>query len=182
MDIRCGLEKTKVVRLNPGRAASSLGIDLVNLDAKIHEAQQKQADLVILMMPTFDRYTYATFKNLVDRKYGLRSIHIAKPALLEREDQASKYMSNIVQKVNFKTGGINASIKSIETLLGKSTLVLGADVVHPGIAAFEESPSIACIVGSVDDKTGQFFGSARLQSKDKTDREVSSTRKISGGP
>ena len=81
-------------------------------------------------------------------------------------------MSNIVQKVNVKMGGINASVEGISTMLGKSTLVLGADVVHPGTLAFEESPPVACIVGSVDEQAGRFLGSARLQSKDKKDREV----------
>lgn len=82
-------------------------------------------------------------------------------------------MVNIAQKTNLKTGGINASVEKISEMFGKKTLVLGADVVHPGIGAFPDSPSIACIVESIDNQAGQFLGSARRQSKDKKDREVS---------
>jgi eukaryotic translation initiation factor 2C len=87
---------------------------------------------------------------LTDRNYGLNSICLAKPEATESSKNFGKYMTNIAQKINFKTGGINSSVKDIGGLLGGSTLILGADVVHPGMKAYEESPSIACIVGSVD--------------------------------
>lgn len=80
-------------------------------------------------------------------------------------------MTNVAMKVNFKMGGTNAMADALRNF-GKETLVLGADVVHPSSAAFDGCPSIASIVGSVDDNATNYLGSMRLQSKPKTDREV----------
>tara|TARA_R110002003_G_scaffold171_3_gene13893 strand:- start:57642 stop:58448 length:807 start_codon:yes stop_codon:yes gene_type:complete len=169
MKRRCNVDPSFVVRVNLGIDETSL--KTTTLDAHLAAARTAKAHLVVFMLPSPDRFNYGDYKRLADRKYGLRSICLAKPSQLD--SQIGKYMSNIVQKVNFKSGGINAQVNGIAALLGnKRTLVLGADVVHPGHLAFEESPSIACIVGSVDDEAGRFFGSARLQSKDKKDREV----------
>jgi hypothetical protein len=172
---RCHLDGDKVERVNPKFRNTSLQYGDVLAD-KVEQASRLGADFVVLMISTFDRHKYAEFKSLVDRKYGMNSVCIAKPELLEK--QADKYMTNIVQKFNFKTGGVNASVEGIEGLLDNNTLVLGADVVHPGLNAFEESPSVACIVGSVDNQGSKFYGSARLQSKDKADREVSRTHTL----
>ncbi|KAI4671213.1 uncharacterized protein J4E88_009246 [Alternaria novae-zelandiae] len=170
---KCGLANTQVVRVNPGNNAATIGSG-ENLQSKMAEAVSLKADLVILMLSYPDRHVYAHFKKLADKQFGIRSLCVAKPSHLETlgTDQITKYMSNITQKINIKFGGINASVEYISDALGKNTLVLGADVIHPGIGAYENSPSIACIVGSVDHEAGRFLGSARLQSKDKTDREI----------
>jgi eukaryotic translation initiation factor 2C len=75
-------------------------------------------------------------------------------------------------KVNLKFGGINHSTSDVRARIHK-TLVLGADLSHPGPGAIFGCPSIAAVVGSVDDNGGKFLGSMRLQTKqDQTDREV----------
>ncbi|EMC99396.1 hypothetical protein BAUCODRAFT_65525 [Baudoinia panamericana UAMH 10762] len=45
----------------------------------------------------------------------------------------------------------------------RTTIVIGADVTHPGVTSAEGTPSIAAVVGSVDDQFTQFPGSTRLQ-------------------
>jgi eukaryotic translation initiation factor 2C len=71
-------------------------------------------------------------------------------------------------KANLKMGGINHSAFSkcgnIADWL-KTTLVLGADVTHPGNGALLGCPSVAAVVGSVESTGGRFLGSIRLQSE-----------------
>jgi eukaryotic translation initiation factor 2C len=42
-------------------------------------------------------------------------------------------------------------------------MLLGADVNHPSVASIERCPSIAAMVGPVDNRGGRFLGSMRLQ-------------------
>jgi len=179
MSRRLCMSKQAITRLNPGVAASSLQGDSFEkeLDQRLDEAQKAGAGLVILMLSEFDRSIYPRFKDLADRKYGLRSICVAKPEQLDKKDQdIKKYMTNIAQKINLKYGGVNSAVDGIDLA---NTLILGADVVHPPIAAFEGCPSIASLVGSMDSQGGMFLGSMRLQSKDKKDREVSARLALS---
>jgi eukaryotic translation initiation factor 2C len=180
LDRKCGLASNQVVRVNPGDNAAVIGPGQ-NLESKVQHAVASKADLVVLMLSLPDRHMYANFKKLADKHFGIRSLCIAKPSQIGilGTNTATKYMSNITQKINIKFGGINASVEYISEALGKKTLILGADVIHPGSGAYENSPSIACIVGSVDHQAGRFLGSARLQSKDKTDREVSHYMEVS---
>jgi eukaryotic translation initiation factor 2C len=82
-------------------------------------------------------------------------------------------MTNIMMKINLKLGGINHIVQPVADRLRKDTMVLGADLIHPGTGAYPGTPSIAAIVGSVDDHAGMCLGSMRLQNIHKTDREVS---------
>jgi hypothetical protein len=164
MNRRCGASVNTVTRLN--NDTSLAGSDL---KTKMEQASNSGAQLVVLMIPSFDRFIYREFKDLADRSFGLRSLCLAKP----EQFGSSKYMSNVAQKLNTKFGGVNSSVDGMSKFLGKNTLVLGADLVHPSAGAFGDMPSIACIVGSIDNQGGTFPGSAQLQSKDKDDREVS---------
>jgi eukaryotic translation initiation factor 2C len=82
-------------------------------------------------------------------------------------------MTNVMMKLNLKLGGVNHIVDAVKTELKADTMVLGADLIHPSPNAFPSTPSIASMVGSVDDHAGKCLGSMRLQSIDKTDREVS---------
>jgi hypothetical protein len=174
MHRRLKMNISQVTCVNRGGAAATLADNNGNMEHLMMEAQTSRAGLVVLMLPSPDRATYASFKNLADRQLGLRSLCVAKPSQLADVGSRSiaKYMTNIAQKINIKFEGFNAQVEGISEALGSNTLVLGADVIHPGYGAFDDSPSIACIVGSVDNQAGRFLGSARLQSKDKKDREV----------
>jgi hypothetical protein len=168
MSRRYRMDSKNVVRTDPDAALTTLRGK--TLEERLQEAKPAGATLVILMLPSFDRYHYTILKDLADRKFGLRSICIAKPAQFD-ERSAKMYMTNIVQNINFKYGGVNSAVDGIDL---SKTLILGADVVHPPVIAFEECPSIASMVGSVDAQGGRFLGSMRLQSVDKKNREVSS--------
>jgi eukaryotic translation initiation factor 2C len=73
-------------------------------------------------------------------------------------------------KMNLKASGINHTTRFLEDIFSK-TLVLGADVIHRSSGSIPGCPSIAAIVGSVDDRSGRYLGSMRLQDREK--KEVS---------
>lgn len=88
-----------------------------------------------------------------------------------------------MMKAKIKCGGINHTAggpvdpKSMSYITAityqiKDMMLLGADVTHPSVASIEGCPSIAAMVGSVDNWSGKFLGSMRLQDQDKKDREV----------
>ncbi|KAH7092237.1 ribonuclease H-like domain-containing protein [Paraphoma chrysanthemicola] len=167
MRLRCQIAAKDVKCLTPNAASSTL--KGTALEEKLREARKSNAQLVVLMLPWPDKRIYTDFKNLADRQFGLRTLCVANPGKLDKPVDAQKYMANIAQKINIKYGGINASVEGIDL---KTTLVLGADVVHPPKTAFDESPSIASMVGSTDKEGGAYRGVMRLQSKDKRDREI----------
>ncbi|KAL1606847.1 hypothetical protein SLS60_004256 [Paraconiothyrium brasiliense] len=139
---------------------------------KFRAAEDACADLMLLIIPAFNREIYRVYKNLADRVYSMRSICLTiKQDNLGKSQNMSKYMTNVAMKVNFKLGGVNTVVQELKNF-GNDTLILGADVVHPGTAAFEGCPSIASIVGSLDQSATKYLGSMRLQSKPKMDREV----------
>jgi eukaryotic translation initiation factor 2C len=170
MGLRLQMSAQNVICLNPNGIPERL--DGGNLESLVKQAKSLRADLVVLILPSPNRFVYAEFKTLADKEYGLHSLCVAKPAELDPARRA-KYMTNIAQKINIKFNGVNSRVEEVIKYLGNDTIVLGADVIHPGPAALPDAPSIACMVGSVDPYGGKFLGSTRLQSKDKKDREVS---------
>jgi len=172
------LSMTTVTRLNPVETtAYSPDNQASNIEGKLRDAKSKGAELVLLIIPSKDRVIYRSYKELADRKYGLQAIclTIKRDNLPKTLDQPStnamtKYMTNIAMKVNIKKGGVNSIVDGFSL---KETLILGADVVHPGSAALESCPSIASVVGSIDPSVTRYLGSMRLQQNDKDDHEVS---------
>jgi hypothetical protein len=77
----------------------------------------------------------------------------------------------LVHEHSVKLGGINHSTTNVRINM-QNTILLGADLSHPGPGAIQGYPSIAAIVGSVDDDGGKFLGSMRLQTLAHSDREV----------
>ncbi|KAF1983195.1 stem cell self-renewal protein Piwi [Aulographum hederae CBS 113979] len=67
-------------------------------------------------------------------------------------------------KVNMKTGGINHTIEGVSAQL-RDTMILGADVTHPGAGSLPCMPSIAAVVGSIDAEGSKLCGSMRRQTE-----------------
>ncbi|EME42707.1 hypothetical protein DOTSEDRAFT_106595, partial [Dothistroma septosporum NZE10] len=77
-------------------------------------------------------------------------------------------------KLNVRLGNQNHSVpaKSLEAAIpdydkNKNVMILGADVVHPGTKSVAGTPSIAAVVGSIDDRFAAYRGSARTQDQGK---------------
>ncbi|KAI0576754.1 Piwi-domain-containing protein [Pyrenophora tritici-repentis] len=72
--------------------------------------------------------------------------------------------------MNMKLGGDNHWLdeNELEKVLGgkdkkQNTMILGADVIHPGSSSKIGAPSIACVVGTIDSRFMSYRGSMRLQ-------------------
>lgn len=123
---------------------------------------------VLILLNDNKSQPYSTIKRLCDTVMGTKTICVTRPKI---ERPQPSLFSNLVLKHNIKQGGINhAVMKNAGTdqkpiirngfaELGSDTMVIGADVIHPG----GDTPSIAAIVGSVDGHFATFPGSIRLQ-------------------
>jgi hypothetical protein len=65
-------------------------------------------------------------------------------------------------KINIKLGGINYVVNGISIKL--NTMVVGADVTHPGRGPYESAPSIAGVVATAEHNYVHYIPPARLQS------------------
>jgi eukaryotic translation initiation factor 2C len=130
----------------------------------------EKAKIVALLLPKRDISTYQIFKDMADREFGLRSMVLTEGKI---KGDLKPYFGNVMLKTNIKFGGVNHTTNLVKSKLQQGDLmILGADVTHPSSGAVEGCPSIAAIVGSVDNYGGKYFGSMRLQDKDKKDHEI----------
>jgi eukaryotic translation initiation factor 2C len=148
----------------PNPTETSLGNELNNL---LQSAVQAP-DIVILLLKSKDQAIYSDFKWLTDKLFLLQSICVTEANMRPKRDAwnnnnaLGQYMANVAMKANLKGGGINHTAKGVDKWLS-DTLVLGADVTHPGSGALQGSPSIAAIVGSRGPTGGSFRGKMKMQ-------------------
>ncbi|PSN59424.1 Piwi-domain-containing protein, partial [Corynespora cassiicola Philippines] len=127
----------------------------------------KEGDVSLIMLADKDIDTYATIKRIGDFHFGQHTICATKKTLSSKNiDQT---YSNLAAKLNMKMGGINYHVSptKLGAVLGADrktrTIILGADVTHPGAGSKLGMPSIVCLVGSVDASFMKYLGSMRLQ-------------------
>jgi eukaryotic translation initiation factor 2C len=149
---------------------------------QLENIARESPDIVVLMLRQKNQEHYSMFKYLADKMFVIHSICVTeanfkpKPKPLYRDGPLldwthpnaprhwTQYAANVVMKANLKNSGWNHSASGIEPTL-KDTLILGADLTHPGTSAVEGCPSIAAVVGSVHSSGGKFPGMLRLQPK-----------------
>ncbi|KNG50855.1 hypothetical protein TW65_01833 [Stemphylium lycopersici] len=68
-----------------------------------------------------------------------------------------------LQRVNIMHGNINFAVQPLPPISTRKLLVVGAHISHPGSSSASSCPSVATLVGSVDDALVHYPGSARLQ-------------------
>jgi eukaryotic translation initiation factor 2C len=128
-----------------------------------------KADFAILLLKKKSIPVYSAFKDVVDRYASLQSLCMTQAPNAKRGScnaDITQYMANIMMKANLKFGGSNHTVhfdnSDIKANL-QGTLVLGADVTHPGSGSLVGCPSIAAVVGSIDSNAAKFRGSMKLQ-------------------
>jgi eukaryotic translation initiation factor 2C len=139
--------------------------DTAGVDFGLKQALTNNANFVLLVLKEKNVTVNFEFKNQTDRRYGMHSLCITeKPNFKKgRLGNLGPYFGNVM-KSNLKAGGTNHSVEGVSNIL-KNMLVLGADVTHPNKNSLYGTPSIAAVVGSVDELGGKFLGSMRLQPK-----------------
>lgn len=136
---------------------------------------EKSATILVILKQK-DQAKYPLIKRAAELRFGIKTVF----AVAERGGQNTRPFdpesgANIALKYNLKGNGCNhyladEEFKSLRAISANSsaapvadTIVLGADVTHPGRGATEGTPSIAAVVGSTDDAFMHFPGSMRLQ-------------------
>ncbi|KAF8626746.1 hypothetical protein AX15_004709 [Amanita polypyramis BW_CC] len=77
-----------------------------------------------------------------------------------RNNRINQYHNNLILKINMRMGGINFAPSGDR--FGKiPTMVLGADVSHPGLGS--QQPSVSALVGSVDRWYTRYVSATRVQ-------------------
>lgn len=125
-------------------------------------------DCSLIFVEREDSDKYAIIKRIADLQYGSHNLCAVASKIKETGNRRDQHFSNLALKVNMKRGGAGHYLdenKLNERLGGRRTdmIILGADVTHPGPNTKLGSPSIACVVGSVDEYFMNYPGSMRLQ-------------------
>lgn len=146
----------------------------VVIDQALERANKAGASLVVLVLPdsssAYASY-YRRFKSMGDQVYGMRSVCIAEDKIRGKNSRHFvAYLSGVALKLNLKLGNWNWELPPpmIEKVMQDKnnkldTLILGADVTHPGAGSVPGTPSIAAVTGSVDGLCGRMPGSMRRQ-------------------
>ena len=134
-------------------------------------------DCTVVLLPWEENessYSYPTIKRIADF-YGRHVICVKEDKiwLWDRRDKIWKVndqtASNLALKINMKFNGENHRLdldllnSAISNKDRKRTIVMGADVAHPSPGARDGCPSVASVVGSVDENFMRYQGSMRLQ-------------------
>lgn len=153
-----------------------------DVEIAVTTALQNKPSLIILILPAKDKENqakYSQFKSVMDQKHGLPSLcmcasklyssvrHSTNPA--DPGSAIAGHVRNVGMKLNLRLGNVNHSLDPAafyvlpKTGDEEDTIILGADVIHPGALSIEGTPSIAALVGSVDDSYSKYLGSMRRQ-------------------
>ncbi|KAB8071607.1 Piwi domain-containing protein [Aspergillus leporis] len=117
---------------------------------------QKDPQLLLIVVPDKNAFTYLRIKKSCDCRWGvpsqvLQSAHVAKAN--------PQYISNVLMKVNAKLGGTTARAvpKVTDAALKPRSMIIGADVTHPTLGVW--SPSMAAMSVCMDAFGGRYWGS-----------------------
>ncbi|KAJ1670039.1 hypothetical protein EV182_008459, partial [Spiromyces aspiralis] len=115
---------------------------------KVFKESGERPELFLVVLPTTAASLYNSIKRLAYIKFGvqtqcMQAKHLNRPNL--------QYCANLCLKINVKLGGINSTIppEELSVLAAEPTLILGADVSHPG-PGMGHRPSTASVVGSIN--------------------------------
>ncbi|KAJ4305566.1 hypothetical protein N0V90_001097 [Kalmusia sp. IMI 367209] len=137
------------------------------LDAAYNALTRQDCLFVILNKDPHYMDNYAEIKRAADIRHGRHTLC----ALTNKVRHANpQFLSNLCLKIAMKKE-VASHYLDATTLarefgnvdVRNSTLILGADVTHPGASSKVGYPSVACVVGSVDNKFMNYPGSMRLQ-------------------
>ncbi len=112
--------------------------------SEYQEARKEKFNLVVLADTS--SHNYSTIKRISEIIEGV----ITQCILAKNLDKLlmPNFMGNLLLKINVKLGGANWILEN-SIFADKRTILIGIDVNHPGIGD-DRSPSIACVVGSIN--------------------------------
>ncbi|KAJ5093056.1 hypothetical protein N7456_008917 [Penicillium angulare] len=119
---------------------------------------RKEPQLLIIIVPNKDAFTYLRIKKNADCRFGVPSQVLQ---AVRCQDNRPQCHSNVLMKVNAKLGGItNRAIpKTSKTNLRPHSVIIGADVTHPSLGVW--TPSISALTVSNDTHGVSYMGGAQ---------------------
>ncbi|KAH7333964.1 Piwi domain-containing protein [Rhizoctonia solani] len=124
--------------------------------------------IVLIVLSSQDKAIYNGIKHLCDVQLDVLTVCVQAAKF---KDDKPQYNANVALKFNAKLGGINHVVdpqdKVMAWVRAQPTMMIGSDVTHPSPGSARGTPSIAAVVGSVDNQFGQFPASLRLQESKK---------------
>ncbi|KIO16425.1 hypothetical protein M407DRAFT_33926 [Tulasnella calospora MUT 4182] len=128
-------------------------------------ATGKMPNLIVVVLPDLAEDIYTRIKNAGDIKIGVAT-QCLRAQKCGPEKGNEQYFVNVCLKINAKLGGINV-IPKPETVRfltdpATPTIVIGADVHHPG-PGVTNRPSYAAVVGSVDSDASRYIAVSKPQ-------------------
>ncbi|OMJ22450.1 Protein argonaute-3 [Smittium culicis] len=104
--------------------------------------------MILCILPSTSSVLYGKIKSAAYTELGVHTQCMVGKNIFKPNPQ---YCANLCLKMNVKMGGISAALKptSLPIVSEAPTIILGADVTHPGIGELDR-PSIAAVVGSMD--------------------------------
>lgn len=116
---------------------------------------QKDPQLLVVVVPDKNSFTYLRIKKSCDCRWGVPSQVLQSGHVTKSNPQ---YVSNVLMKINSKLGG--ATARAISKVNGASlrpqSVIIGADVTHPMRGVW--TPSIAAISVSADPFGARYWG------------------------
>lgn len=124
--------------------------------------------IVLVVLSNQDKAIYNGIKHLCDVQLDVLTVCVQASKF---KDGKPQYNANVALKFNAKLGGINHVVDPTDRVMAwvraQPTMMVGSDVTHPSPGSARGTPSIAAVVGSVDNTFGQFPASMRLQQSKK---------------
>ncbi|KAG8185286.1 hypothetical protein JTE90_023895 [Oedothorax gibbosus] len=148
-----------------GRPASVETVDLrrTSVNKVLNDVKNRyNADLAVCVVPVQNKSIYGELKQAAETVLGLVTQCIKDENVVKKCNPP--LVSNLCQKINAKTGGVNNSLTPGETppILRRPVIIIGADVTHPGPSQ-DIKPSIAAAVGSLDAHPSRYAVTIRAQ-------------------
>ncbi|KAH6928600.1 hypothetical protein HPB50_017370 [Hyalomma asiaticum] len=105
---------------------------------------------------------YSPLKNVAETDLGIVTQCVTDQSITKKCNRAT--VTNILQKVNAKLGGINNTIpQEVKTIVfNRPVIIMGADVTHPAPTEMNK-PSVAAVVASVDRYAFRYIATFRIQ-------------------
>jgi len=137
------------------------------IEARMTELVNMGVTFIVVTMPQKSSIYYSEVKRVAEIVLGVMTQCVVKNNIQKTMQKMDRMTTaNIALKINTKMGGINSKTQADalaqKVLLEQSTLVLGIDVTHPSPLE-HKAPSVASVVGNLDDTFMRYGASVRVQ-------------------
>ncbi|RHZ51564.1 hypothetical protein Glove_476g23 [Diversispora epigaea] len=140
------------------------------VEEKLREATTNREELVVCILDkktSGDNSLYAVVKRTCTKTIGVISQCFLWPTFLdkngEHEEKIRNVFSMVAPKLNAKLGGINCSLSEGLNFKSEKTMIMGADVYHPGrVEKANSHPSVAAVCASINSDAIKYAARHRL--------------------